>query len=165
MAIGFVLVAVADWVNLLVPSIPSVLWLTTLALIFGHIGPFVRSPGAMQLGTLALNFFFVIIGIYSRIDAILLVGVAVFFYTSIVVGIHGVVVYGVGRMLRMDIGTVTIASQAAVGGPSSAVAVAVSRGWNELILPAIAGGWRGYAIGNYLGSGLGHVVRSLGIGL
>ncbi len=165
MAIGFVLVAVADWVNLLVPSVPSVLWLTTLALIFGHIGPFVRSPGAMQLGTLALNFFFVIIGIYSRIDAILLVGMAVFFYTSIVVGIHGVVVYGVGRMLRMDIGTVTIASQAAVGGPSSAVAVAVFRGWNELILPGIAVGLLGYAIGNYLGYGLGHIVRSLGIGL
>ena len=114
-----------------IPAVPSVLWLTTFALIVGHVGPFKSAPGAMQLGSLALHFFFVIIGIYSRIDMILLVGVAVFFYTAVVVGVHGVVVYGMGRLLGMDIGTVSVASQAAVGGPSSAVAVAIAREWNE----------------------------------
>jgi len=164
-AVGFVLLVAAEWVGTLVPAVPSVLWLTTFALIVGHFGPFRSAPGAMQLGTLALHFFFVIIGIYSRIDMILLVGVAVFFYTAVVVGVHGVVVYGLGRLLGLDIATVTIASQAAVGGPSSAVAVAISREWNELVLPGIAVGLLGYALGNYVGFGLGYLVRSLGIGL
>jgi len=164
-AVGFVLLIAADWLGALVPAVPSVLWLTTLALVVGHIGPFRQAPGAMQLGALALHFFFVIIGIYSRIDMILLVGVAVFFYTAVVVGVHGVVVYSMGRLLNMDIGTVSVASQAAVGGPSSAVAVAIARGWNELVLPGIAVGLLGYAVGNYVGFGLGHLVRSLGIGL
>lgn len=164
-AVGFVLLVAADWMGALVPVVPSVLWLTTFALIVGHIGPFRTAPGAMQLGALALHFFFVIIGIYSRIDMIMLVGVAVFFYTAVVVGVHGVVVYGMGRLLNMDIGTVSVASQAAVGGPSSAVAVAIARGWNELVLPGIAVGLLGYAVGNYVGFGLGHLVRSLGIGL
>ena len=149
----------------LLPAVPSVLWLTTFALVVGHVGPFRSAPGAMQLGTLALHFFFVVIGIYSRIDMILLVGVAVFFYTVVVVGVHGMVVYGVGRLLRMDIATITVASQASVGGPSSAVAVAISREWNELVLPGIAVGLLGYALGNYVGFGLGYLVRSLGIGL
>ena len=96
---------------------------------------------------------------------ILLVGVAVFFYTAVVVGVHGVLVYRLGRLFNMDIGTVTVASQAAVGGPSSAVAVAISREWNELVLPGIAVGLLGYAVGNWVGFGLGHLVRSLGIGL
>ena len=164
-AVGFVLLIAADWLGALVPAVPSVLWLTTLALVVGHIGPFRQAPGAMQLGALALHFFFVIIGIYSRIDMILLVGVTVFFYTAVVVGVHGVVVYSMGRLLNMDIGTVSVASQAAVGGPSSAVAVAIARGWNELVLPGIAVGLLGYAVGNYVGFGLGHLVRSLGIGL
>ncbi len=164
-AVGFVLLVAADWLGALVPAVPSVLWLTTLALVVGHIGPFRQAPGAMQLGALALHFFFVIIGIYSRIDMILLVGVTVFFYTAVVVGVHGVVVYSMGRLLNMDIGTVSVASQAAVGGPSSAVAVAIARGWNELVLPGIAVGLLGYAVGNYVGFGLGHLVRSLGIGL
>ena len=96
---------------------------------------------------------------------ILLVGVSVFFYTVVVGGVHGVVVYGVGRLLRMDIATITVASQASVGGPSSAVAVAISREWNELVLPGIAVGLLGYALGNYAGFGLGYLVQSLGIGL
>ena len=164
-AVGFVLLVAADWMGTVIPAVPSVLWLTTFALIVGHVGPFKSAPGAMQLGSLALHFFFVIIGIYSRIDMILLVGVAVFFYTAVVVGVHGVVVYGMGRLLGMDIGTVSVASQAAVGGPSSAVAVAIAREWNELVLPGIAVGLLGYAVGNYVGFGLGYLVRSLGIGL
>ncbi len=165
LAVGFVLLVAADWMGALLPAVPSVLWLTTFALVVGHVGPFRSAPGAMQLGTLALHFFFVVIGIYSRIDMILLVGVAVFFYTVVVVGVHGMVVYGVGRLLRMDIATITVASQASVGGPSSAVAVAISREWNELVLPGIAVGLLGYALGNYVGFGLGYLVRSLGIGL
>lgn len=96
---------------------------------------------------------------------ILLVGVAVFFYTEVVVGVPGVVVYRMGRLLGMDIGTVSGASQTAVGGPSSAVAVAISREWNELVLPGIAVGLLGYTVGNCVGFGVGYLVRSLGIGL
>jgi uncharacterized membrane protein len=151
-AVGFVLLVAADWMGAFAPAVPSVLWLTTFALIVGHIGPFKDAPGAMQLGTLALHFFFVVIGIYSRIDMILLVGMSVFFYTVVVVGVHGVVVYGVGRLLGMDIATIT-------------VAVAISREWNELVLPGIAVGLLGYALRNYVGFGLGYLVRSLGIGL
>jgi uncharacterized membrane protein len=165
MAVGFVLVLVSDWLGQRVPVVPSVLWLTTLALIIGHVGPFQRPPGALQLGTLALHFFFVIIGIHSRIAEIAAVGVEVFLYTLVVVGVHGLVVYGVGRVARIDLGTLSVASQASVGGPSSALAVAVSREWKPLILPGIIVGLVGYAVGNYLGFGVAYLVRGLGVGL
>lgn len=152
---------VPGWVG----GIPSVLWLTTFALILGHTRWFHRPPGALQLGTLALHFFFVVIGIWSRVSEILAVGVEVFFYTLVVVGVHGLLVYGGGRLLRMDPGTLSVASQAAVGGPSSALAVAVSRKWPGFILPGIIVGLLGYAVGNYLGFGVAYLVRGLGIGL
>ena len=95
----------------------------------------------MQLGTLALHFFFVIIGIFSRIDVILAVGMAVFYYTAVVVLVHGVVVYGVGRIAKLDVATISVASQAAIGGPSSALAVAVSREWKGLVLPGSRRTW------------------------
>ncbi len=153
--------AVPGWVG----SIPSVLWLTTFALVLGHTRWFHRPPGALQLGTLALHFFFVVIGIWSRVSEILAVGVEVFLYTLVVVGVHGLMVYGGGRLLRMDLGSLSVASQAAVGGPSSALAVAVSREWPGFILPGIIVGLVGYAVGNYLGFGVGYLVRGLGIGL
>jgi uncharacterized membrane protein len=119
----------------------------------------------MQLGSLALQLFFVVIGIHSRISEILSVGVEVFWLTLVIVGVHGLVVYGFGRLLKLDLATLSVASQAAVGGPSSAMAVAVAREWRGLILPGIAVGLFGYAVGNYLGFGVASLVRALGIGL
>ena len=163
-AAGLLLLLVADAVAAVVPAIPSVLWLTTFALIAGHFTPLGRVNGAFQLGNLALVLFFVIIGIFSRISEILAVGIAVFWFTLVVVGVHGVFVFGVGRLLRIDVASLAVASQAAVGGPSSALAVAVAREWRSLVLPGVIVGLLGYAIGNYLGFAVGAIVRSFGAG-
>ncbi|HUF68215.1 MAG TPA: DUF819 family protein [Longimicrobiales bacterium] len=163
-AAGLLLLLVADAVAAVVPAIPSVLWLTTFALIAGHFTPLGRVNGAFQLGNLALVLFFVIIGIFSRISEILAVGIAVFWFTLVVVGVHGVFVFGVGRLLRIDVASLAVASQAAVGGPSSALAVAVAREWRALVLPGVIVGLLGYAVGNYLGFAVGAIVRSFGAG-
>ena len=164
LAVGFGLVVLADWLGGVVPAVPAVLWLTTLALGVGHLKFFRSERGALQLGNLALHFFFVIIGIHSRISEILAVGVEVFYFTLVVVGVHGLVVFGGGRLLRMDVGSLAVASQAAVGGPSSALAVAVSREWRGLILPGIIVGLLGYAIWTYLGLSLAFLLRGMGVG-
>ena len=164
----------ADWLGSLAQSgrvpgwvgeISTVLWLTTFALILGHTKWFHRPAGAMQLGTLALHFFFVVIGAWSRISEIMAVGVEVFFYTLVIVAVHGLVVFGGGRLVRIDVGSLAVASQAAVGGPSSALAVAVSRKWPGLVLPGIIVGLLGYAVGTYLGFGVAYLLRGLGVGL
>ncbi|MFQ5717984.1 MAG: DUF819 family protein [Acidobacteriota bacterium] len=160
LAIGLTLVTAAAALGRAWPIVQPVVWLTTLALAVGHLPPVARLRGSMQMGNLALNLFFVGVGIHSRVDRILAVGLSVFFYTLLVVAVHGVVVYGVGRLLRLDLGTLTIASQAAIGGPSSAIAVAAGRGWQGLVLPGIIVGLLGYAVGTYLGFGIAAVVSA-----
>ncbi|MDP2480757.1 MAG: DUF819 family protein, partial [Candidatus Palauibacterales bacterium] len=162
-AVGLVLLAAAHLVGELVPQVPEVLWLTTFALVLAHVGPFSRMEGTMQLGNYTLHLFFAVIGIYSRIDQILAVGVAVFVFTMLTVGIHGLIVFGLGRLARIDLGSLAVASQAAVGGPTSALAVAVSREWPALVLPGIVVGLLGYAVGNYLGFGVAYLLRSVGL--
>ena len=164
LAVGFILVLASEWVGGVIPGIPPVLWLTTFALVVGHMKPFLKPRGALQLGNLALHFFFVIIGIQSRISEILSIGMEVFYYTLVVVGVHGLVVFGIGRLARMDLGSLAVASQAAIGGPSSALAVAVSKEWNRLVLPGIIVGLLGYALGNYLGFGVAYFLRGIGVG-
>lgn len=168
-AVGVGILLASEILGEAVPGIPSILWLTTLALLVGQLKGMARPRGAFPLGTLALHFFFVVIGILSRVSEILAVGVEVFWLTLSVVLIHGVVVYGGGRLARIDVGTLSVASQAAVGGPSSALAVAVSREWRGLVLPGIVVGLLGYAVGNYLGLAVAFLTRSLvatgGIGL
>lgn len=164
-SVGIALLLGSSLLGQLVPGIPSILWLTTLALLAGQIRGMARPMGAFPLGTLALHFFFVVIGIFSRVSEILAVGMEVFWLTLAVVVVHGVVVYGGGRLMGLDPGSLSVASQAAVGGPSSALAVAVSRRWRSLVLPGIIVGLLGYAVGNYLGVGMAFLVRTLGIGL
>lgn len=161
--IGLVLLIAADLVGRLVPQVPDVLWLTTLALVVGHTRPFARMDGALQLGNFALHLFFVVIGIFSRIGEILEVGLAVFLFTLTVVGVHGLVVFGLGRAAEIDPETLAVASQASVGGPSTALAVAASRKWPALLLPGVAVGLLGYAAGNYLGFAVAAAARALGL--
>ncbi len=158
-AAGLILVFAAEWLGEVWPAVPSILWLTTLALALGHSPLFRDGRGAMQLGSVGLHFFFVLIGIVSRWSEIAAVGVEVFLFTLIVVAVHAVFVLGVGRLLRLDMGTVAVASQAAVGGPSSALAVAISRQWRHLVLPGVVVGLLGYAVGTYLGFGVAAVLR------
>ncbi len=158
-AAGLILVFAAEWLGTAYPDIPSILWLTTLALALGHSPLFRDARGAMQLGSVGLHFFFVLIGILSRVSEIAQVGAGVFFFTLIVVAVHGVVVFGAGKLLRLDIGTISVASQAAVGGPSSALAVAISREWRHLVLPGVVMGLFGYAVGTYLGLGVAYLLR------
>jgi uncharacterized membrane protein len=163
-AVGVALLLASSFLAALIPGVPAILWLTTLSLGVGQLRGMARPMGAFPLGTLALHFFFVVIGIFSRVSEILAVGLEVFWLVLVVVLVHGVVVYGGGRIARMDLASLSVASQAAVGGPSSALAVAVSREWKSLVLPGIIVGLLGYAIGNYLGVAMAGLVRAMGVG-
>jgi uncharacterized membrane protein len=160
-ALGAALITAADAVTRLVPAVPSILWLTTLALAVGHVPAVARLSGSMQLGTLALHLFFAVIGIGSVFAEIFRVGPEIFLFTLTVVVAHGIVVYGGCWLARLDVGTTSVASQAAVGGPSTALALAVARDWPRLALPGLVAGLLGYAAGNYVGFGVAQLVRAL----
>lgn len=163
--LGLALLWAAEAVAELTPSVPSVIWLTTLALAVAQIPAVQRLDGALHLGTLALNLFFVVIGIGSRVAEILAVGLEVFWFTALVVVVHGLLVFGVGKLLRLDVLTLSIASQASVGGPSTALAVGVARGREDLALPGVMVGLLGYAVGTYLGLAVaGGVARAMTAG-
>ena len=147
----------ARWVGLF----PEILWLTTVALLLAQMPRIRNIQGAQQLGNLGLHLFFTVIGIRSLIGAMLQIGPEVFYYTLVVVGIHGIFLFVVGRALRGSVPMIAVVSQAAIGGPSTAMAVAVSRNWPALVLPGVAVGLLGYALGNYAGFGVAYFVRWL----
>jgi uncharacterized membrane protein len=85
----------------------------------------------------------------------------VFWFAAATVAVHGVVIFGIGRLLGIEASTLAVASQANVGGPASAMALAGARGYTAAMLPGIAVGLLGYAIGNYTGFMIGNLVRTL----
>lgn len=65
--------------------------------------------------------------------------------------VHGTIVFGSARALKIDPQVAAVASQANIGGGTSALALARSLNRSDLILPAILVGSLGSALGTYLG--------------
>ncbi len=142
-----------------VPQIPQVLWLTTIALLAAQI-PLVRGlAGSALWGNYILLLFLASNGAKSVIANIFQVGPGVFYYAAFTVMIHGLVIFGVGRLLKFELSTLVVASQANVGGPATALAMASARGYTDCILPGVAAGLFGYAVGNYWGFVIATLMR------
>lgn len=144
------------------PAVPKVLWLTTIALVLAQFR-FVRQlNGAVVLGHSLLLLFLAGNGAKSVIARIVEVGPAIFYFAAGVVAIHGIIIFGVGRLLKLNSDLLSIASQANVGGATTAMALAGARRRPDLILPGVAVGMLGSAAGNYAGIAVAYLVRSMG---
>ena len=114
-----------------------------------------------MLGNSLLYLFLAGNGAQSLVSEMLAAGPALFLFALITVATHGLVIFGVGRLLKFDAGTLVVASQANIGGAASAVAIATARGYGDKLLPGIAVALAGYAVGNYLGFGMGTLARTM----
>jgi uncharacterized membrane protein len=72
-------------------------------------------------------------------------------FCAIIVGMNMVFSFVLGKIFHFDLEEIAVASNANVGGPTTAAAFAIAKGWSELIIPAILVGTFGYVIGNYYG--------------
>ena len=142
-------------------SIPGVLWLTTIALLLAQIPAVRRLRGAGVIGNYLVLLFLASNGARSVVANIFVVGLPVVYFASITVAIHGLVIFGVGRMFGLDLKTLAVASQANVGGPASAMALATARGYTDRLLPGMAVGLLGYAVGNYAGLAIAALMRGV----
>ncbi len=144
-----------------IPALPEILWLTTLVLLVAQI-PYIKNiSGGAMLGNYLLLLFLASNGAKSVVANIVAVGPAVFYFAAGTIAIHGIFLFGVGYLLKIDAGTLAVASQANVGGSSSALALASARGYTDKILPGIAVGLLGYAVGNYLGLAVGNIMQGV----
>lgn len=137
-----------DW------KVPSVLILTTIALVLAQLKQIQRLPGAKLLGMFSVYLFLVVVGAFCEVSALVEVGAFAFdilLFTVLIVLVHGAFLILMGLLLKSDWFIIAIASQANVGGASTALALAKSFNRNDLLLPAILAGSLGSGLGTYLG--------------
>lgn len=144
-----------------ITDVPEVLWLTTFAIIAAQIPAVQRLRGAAPLSYFALHLFFIALGASSNVGDVVTAGPSLFLFMILIIAVHALVVYGMGFLLRFDLPSLTIASQASVGGPGSALALGMALKWPTLVTPGIIIGIFGYAVGNYLGFATAYLLRSI----
>lgn len=144
----------SDWSASLGSKIPSILFITILALIFAQLPIAKRLKGAQTLGMFAVYLFLTVIGAFCDVHALQKLGslgINLMLFAVVIVVVHGIVIILAARLLKIDLDTLAVVSQANVGGGTTALALARSRGRNDLVLPAVLLGALGNAVGTFLG--------------
>ena len=143
-----------DWLQTYNWNVPSIIIITTIALALAQTKYFSKIEGAQMLGLICVYIFLAVIGAYcefAALGALKSLGPVLLIFTSVTVLVHGLMIYGIGGFFIKDWNLLAIASQANVGGSTTAMALAKTFGRNDLILPAIFIGTLGNALGTYLG--------------
>jgi len=164
-AIVFVSQVIADYFNSVIPASDislsflrgmvgnKYLMITTITMILATYFPkfFGDLGGSQEIGSLIIQIFFVVIGIPASVSLIVEKSPLLLVFCAIIVSVNLLVTLFFGRIFKYKIEEVVMASNANIGGPTTAAAMAIAKGWTSLIVPVMLVGCLGYVLGNYFG--------------
>ena len=135
-------------------------WITTISMAFATFAErqAAQLHGAQEIGTYFVYLFLFVIGVPASISEILTRTPLLLAFTGIMVAMNMLFCFVGGRLLHFDLEDIILASNANIGGPTTAAGMAISQGWSALVGPAVLVGTFGYVIGTYLGILVGGVL-------
>lgn len=141
------------------------LLLTTVTFVVVSIfkNSFEKLNGSQELGTYCIYLFFVVIGIPASIGLIVTKAPLLFVFVFLIAMINLAITMGVGKLFKYTIEEVMLCCNANIGGPTTAAALAISKGWTKLVGPIMVIGTVGYVIGNYVGTIIYFIVTQIGL--
>jgi uncharacterized membrane protein len=116
--------------------------------------------GADLVGTFLMQIFFAAIGASASIFVVLEYGPILFVFAALILMVHLLFLLTAGKFFKLDLAEIVIASNANMGGPTTAAAMAAARNWKGLVIPAILCGTLGYSVATFFGVALGYWLKS-----
>lgn len=154
MALAFALAAIGKLIaNLLGLSDYSILVITVLALMVATFmpGQVERLSGYHEAGVVMMFIFLASVGASADIWELIEIAPILFVYAAFVVTVHLIILFTLGKLFRLDLAELAMASAVCIGGPASAPALASAKGWRDLLIPGLLLGSLGYAVGSFIG--------------
>ena len=147
----------ASWISEQGLPIPSILIVTTLALIAAQLPGVHRLRLAQPIGVWGMLLFLACIGASADLAALIEareLGLVLFGFVTVVFVVHLAFLLAWGWWRRIDPVILAMASVTNIGGSSTAFVVSEANHREDLLLPGILVGALGSAIGTYIGFGL-----------
>lgn len=137
-------------------------WITLISMIFASVFEKQANSmnGAQEIGTFFIYMFFFVIGVPASIMEILTNAPMLFVFCFIMVVVNMLFCLIGGKILNFALEDILVASNANIGGPTTAAGLAISQGWTKLVGPAMLVGAFGYAIGTYIGIIVGSILSA-----
>lgn len=154
-AVGF---AAADLTGIDGSGILIITAIIVMLATFAH-NFFGEISGADKIGILLMQIFFAAIGASANIAVVLKVGPILFVFAALILSVHLIFILIGGKIFKLDLAEIVIASNANMGGPTTAAAMAVARKWKNLVIPAILCGTLGYAVATFIGVAVGYWLK------
>jgi len=135
-------------------DVPSILILTTLALLLAQVGPVARLRGAEVLGMYGAYLFLAALAAYCEVAALRetgRIGLLLMAFVVILITVHGAIVVLAGRLIRQSPEVAAVASATAVGGSTVVLPLVERFGRKDLLLPGIVLGSLGNLLGTHIG--------------
>ncbi|KAL4435946.1 hypothetical protein ABPG77_000708 [Micractinium sp. CCAP 211/92] len=122
----------------------------TLATLFPRLLAPLRASGE-GLAAILMQLFFASVGASGSIATVMKTAPSLFLWSAVAVSTHlGVVLVG-ERLLGFSRKESCLASNANIGGPTTAAGMAAAKGWRSSLVPALLIGIMGYATATFVG--------------
>jgi len=135
-------------------------WITNISVLFATF--FEKKAqnihGAKEVGTWLIYQFYFVIGVPASISLIIRNAPLLLLFCFIIVAFNMLFCFVIGKVLRFNLEEIIIASNANIGGPTTAAGMAIAQGWNRLVGPCMLVGTFGYVIGTWLGIIVGSIL-------
>lgn len=129
-------------------------WITTISVIVATGMPkkVEALHGSQEIGTYLIYLFLFVIGVPANIYIVITKSPLLLVLTTLMVIVNMLFCFIGAKLFKFNLEDAIIASNANIGGPTTAAGMAISQGWTALVGPAMLIGTLGYVVGNYMGT-------------